>query len=266
MTYRGRRESWMGNDDMSEPRRLRWFGCGAASAVAIALDLKAHPGGVIAYCETRAEHPDNERFLTDCENWWGVKVTRLHSDDYEDTWDVWDRKSYIAGVAGAPCTGILKVAPRLKFQRPDNIHVFGYTCDAEDQTRAQRLAETFYELDIINPLIEAGLDKAACLALVRSAGIALPVMYGLGFPNNNCIPCCKATSPNYWSAMRLHFPAQFERFAKLCHRLGVRAARINDERIFVDEVPADWPTLNPVVPACDFLCHISSMKLKGDAS
>ena len=246
-------------------RRVRWFGCGAASAVAIALDLKAHPGGVIAYCETRAEHPDNERFLKDCENWWGQEVVRLHSDEYEDTWDVWDRKNYIAGIAGAPCTGLLKVAPRLKFQLPDDVHIFGYTCDGEDQARAKRLAEAFYDLDMECPLIEAGIDKAACLALVEGAGIKLPVMYGLGYANNNCIPCCKATSPNYWSAIRRDFPAEFERFAVLCRRVGARCARINDERIFVDEVPADWPTLNPIVPACDFLCHLVSKTL-GDAA
>lgn len=242
-------------------RRVRWFGCGAASAVAIALDLKLYPGGVIAYCETRAEHPDNERFLRDCEKWWGHKVTRLHSDEYEDTWDVWERRKYIAGNDGAPCTGFLKVTPRMAFQFPDDIHIFGYTCDATDQTRANRLAEVFFEMTIENPLIERGLDKRACLAIVDGAGIKLPVMYGFGFPNNNCIPCPKATSPNYWAAMRLHFNKEFVRMAELSRRLDVRLTRIKDERIFIDEIPASWPTLNPLSPACDFLCHIAEQDL-----
>ena len=246
-----------------ERRRVRWFGCGAASAVAIALDLRAHPGGVVAYCETGAEHPDNERFLADCERWWGVSVLRLRSDEYADTWDVWERRRFIAGPDGAPCTGILKVSPRVMFQRPDDVHVFGYTCDATDQARARRLAETFFELTIENPLIAAGLDKAACLAMVQGAGIALPAMYSLGFGNNNCIPCVKATSPDYWSAMRLHFPFQFDRMAELSRRLGARLTRIAGERLFIDEIPADWPTLNPTAPACDFLCQIAAMDLVG---
>lgn len=247
---------------MSERRRVRWFGCGAASAVAIAMDLKAHPGGVVAYCETRAEHEDNERYLRDCERWWGFPVTRLHSDEYEDTWDVWTRRRYLAGNEGAPCTGLLKVEPRMMFQRPDDVHVFGYTCDSTDQARARRLAETFFELTIENPLIRGGLDKAACLAIVEGAGIKLPVLYGFGFPNNNCIPCVKATSPNYWSAMRKHFRPQFDRMAALARELDVRLTRINDERIFIDDIPADWPTLNPIAPACDFLCHIAAQGLK----
>ncbi len=242
-------------------RRVRWFGCGAASAVAIALDLRAHPGGVIAYCETGAEHPDNERFLGDCERWWGAEVMRLRSDEYADTWDVWERRRFISGPDGAPCTGILKVAPRHAFQRADDIHVFGYTCDLTDQMRAKRLAETFFELKIENPLIEAGLDKRACLAIVSAAGIALPVMYGLGFPNNNCIPCGKASSPDYWAAMRAHFPDQFGRMAELSRRLGARLTRIANVRIFIDEIPPDWPTLNPIAPACDFLCHLASKDL-----
>lgn len=246
---------------MNELRRVRWFGCGAASAVAIALDLKAHPGGVVAYCETRAEHPDNERFLSDCENWWGVKVTRLHSDEYEDTWDVWERRRYLSGNDGAPCTGALKVAPRLAFQRKGDIHIFGYTCDSNDQTRAERLADSFPDLEIHNPLIDAGLDKAACLAIIEGASIKRPPLYDLGFPNNNCIPCVKATSPNYWAAVRLYFPPLFWRMAKLSRLLGVRLTRINDIRIFIDEIPADWPVLNPTVPACDFLCHLATKDL-----
>lgn len=246
---------------MGERRRVRWFGCGAASAVAIALDLKAHPGGVVAYCETMSEHADNERFLRDCERWWGASVVRLKSDEYADTWDVWERRRYIAGNDGAPCTGELKVAPRMAYQFPDDIHVFGYTCDATDQTRAKRLAEVFYEMTIENPLIERGLDKSACLAIVEGAGIDLPVLYKLGFPNNNCIPCCKATSPNYWSAVRKWFPEKFARMVELCRRLNVRLTRINDVRIFIDEIPLDWPVLNILAPACDFLCHIAEQDL-----
>jgi 3'-phosphoadenosine 5'-phosphosulfate sulfotransferase (PAPS reductase)/FAD synthetase len=242
-------------------RRVRWFGCGTASAVAIALDLKAYPGGVVAYCETNAEHPDNARFLSDCARWWGVPVLRLRSDEYTDTWDVWERRQYLAGNDGAPCTGILKVAPRHAFQHPDDIHVFGYTCDANDLARAKRLRHVFHELTVETPLISAGLDKAACHAIVQGAGIALPVMYGLGFSNSNCIPCPKATSPDYWSAMRLHFPAQFARMAELSRRLGARLTRIADVRLFIDEIPADWPVTKALAPACDFLCHIAAQDL-----
>jgi len=37
----------------------------------------------------------------------------------------------------------------------------------------------------------------------------------------------------------------------------VRLCRIKGERVFIDEIPADWPTTNPIAPACDFLCQIA---------
>lgn len=235
-------------------RTVVWFSCGAASAVAAKLTLKDVPDAVIAYCETGAEHSDNERFLADCQQWFGKAVTRLKSAEYEDTWDVWTKRKYLAGINGAPCTVELKVGPRLIWQQPTDIHVFGYTADKADAKRAVLLRENYPELQLRTPLIDNHLTKENCLALLSSAGIAVPTMYGLGFHNNNCIPCVKATSPAYWALVRKQFPEQFERMAVLSRSLNVRLCRIKNERRFIDEIPLDHPTTNPISPACDFLC------------
>jgi hypothetical protein len=234
-------------------RTISWYSCGAASAVATKLCPDAEP----VYCGTRSEHADNQRFLADCERWFGRPITTIHSHNYRDTWDVWQRERYLAGIDGAPCTVALKVKPRLEYQRPTDIHVFGYTADAPDDARAKRLRATYPELTIKTPLIERGITKAACLAMVEKAGIVLPPMYALGFHNNNCIPCVKATSPDYWALVRKQFPAHFAKMAALSRELDVRLCRINGERSFIDEIPADHPTTNPIQPACDFLCHIA---------
>lgn len=243
-------------------RVVCWFSCGAASAVAAKLTLQSSPEAVVAYCETGSEHPDNERFLSDCEQWFGTSIKRLANPEYMDTWHVWEERRYISGIAGAPCTGALKKQPRIMFQRPDDVHVFGYTADAADVARAVRLRQHNPGMTIVTPLIDRGIDKAACLALVQSAGVALPPMYALGFQNNNCIPCPKATSADYWALVRLHFPEQFDRMARLSRGLGARLARIGDERIFIDEIPADQPTTNPIAPACDFLCHLAEQDMR----
>jgi hypothetical protein len=237
-------------------RIIGWFSCGAASAVAVKL-TRAEP----VYCDTGAEHPDNQRFLADCEHWFSRSVTRLHSERYSNTWDVWQRRRYLAGIEGALCTVELKVMPRLAFQHPDDIHVFGYTADAADVARATRLSATYPELSIVTPLIERGLTKAACIAMLERAGIAPPIMYSLGFQNNNCIPCVKATSAGYWALIRDKFPTEFTRMAKLSRDLDVRLCRINGERAFIDEIPAGYPVTEPLQPACDFLCHIAEHDL-----
>lgn len=241
-------------------RTVSWFSCGAASAVATKLALLDGPV-TVAYCDTGSEHEDNARFMRDCEKWFGVPITVLKSPDYADTFDVWERRKYIAGTAGAPCTGILKIEPRLTFQRPDDVHVFGYTNDKPDIKRAKDIRANFFDMTIKTPLIERGLDKAACLGIIESAGIALPVTYALGFPNANCLPCGKATSPDYWALVRARFPERFNRTAKIARALGARLARINNERVFIDDIPADWPTTDAIAPACDLLCGAIAKEL-----
>jgi len=156
----------------------------------------------------------------------------------------------------------LKVMPRLAFQRPDDEHVFGYTADANDMVRAERLRSNYPELTVHFPLIERGLTKAACLDMVQRAGIALPPVYAMGFANNNCLPCVKATSADYWALVRLQFPDKFARMSKLSRELDVRLCRLAGERAFIDEIPADHPTSNPIQPSCDFLCHIAEQDIR----
>lgn len=87
-----------------EPRILCWFSCGAASAVATKMILNEYPDKDVipVYCDTNSEHEDNVRFLSDCEKWFGKPVTILKSGEYEDTWDVWEKRRYLSGVKGAP--------------------------------------------------------------------------------------------------------------------------------------------------------------------
>lgn len=249
-----------------ERRTVIWFSAGAASAVAAKLTLRDNPGATVAYCETGAEHPDNERFIADCEQWFGASVTRIRSEKYASTWEVFEKRRYLAGIDGALCTVELKVAPRIAWQMPTDIHVFGYTADSPDVARATRLRENYFELTIKTPLIDRGLTKEACLAMIQNAGIALPPMYALGFQNNNCIPCVKATSPAYWALVRKSFPAEFERMAKLSRELDVRLCRIKDVRSFIDEIPLGHPTTDPIQPSCDFLCHIAEQDLETAAA
>lgn len=242
-------------------RIVSWYSCGAASAVA----TKLIQSDVIAYCETGAEDEDNQRFMRDCARWFGQPITHLRNPDYLDTWAVWEKRRFLSGVAGAPCTGELKVSPRLAFQKPDDVHVFGYTADAADVKRAKTLRENWPELNVETPLIDRGLTKAACLAMIHGAGINPPRVYAMGFPNANCIPCVKATSPDYWALVRLCFPAEFERMVKLSRELGVRLTRIKNERIFIDEIPQNWPVTEAIAPECDFLCSLATEDLAADA-
>lgn len=58
------------------------FSCGAASAVATKLTLAQHPDALIVNAFVAEEHPDNRRFLADCEAWFGRPVTVLRDVRY----------------------------------------------------------------------------------------------------------------------------------------------------------------------------------------
>jgi hypothetical protein len=248
-------------------RTIMWWSTGAASAIAARLILRETPQAIIARCETNNEDPDNYRFEADVMRWLNASVTILRSEEYASVPEVWHRRRYMAGVNGAPCTAEMKVAPRLAFQRPDDIHVFGYTADREDVERFDRLRTTYFELTVRAPLIEQGITKAATLAMVERAGLTLPRSYTMGFPNANCLQtgCVKATSPAYWALYRHHFPENFAKTAAYAREIGARLTRIKDERAFIDEIPADHPTTNAIVPACDFLCALAEQGLEDAA-
>lgn len=221
-------------------RVLAWFSCGDASAVACALAQKIYRSAPVEFVVARivipSEHSDNDRFAADCSRWYSLPITELRSEKYADTWEVWEDRKYIAGIAGAPCTTELKKAVRFKYQRVDDVHIFGYT--AEETSRAAQFKRSNPELSVRFPLIERGLTKSDCHAIVRDRGIELPAMYRLGFDNNNCIGCPKGGA-GYWNKIRKHFPDQFARMAELSRRLGARIVKQKGVRIFLDELHPD---------------------------
>jgi hypothetical protein len=76
-----------------------------------------------------------------------------------------------------------------------------------------------------------------CFDIITSAGITLPRVYSMGYPNANCIGCVKATSPTYWNHVRRMHPDQFIERAEQSRRLGVKLVRYKGKRIFLDELP-----------------------------
>src|SRR4051812_38297213 len=113
---------------MSEPRTVVWVSAGAASAVAAKLVLAQGPA-TLAYTDPGSEHPDNLRFLADLEEWFGQDIIRLRSAEYRDVDDVIERRRYLNGHHGAPCTLELKRKLRFAFQQPTDRQVFGYTAE-----------------------------------------------------------------------------------------------------------------------------------------
>lgn len=240
-------------------RHLVWFSAGAASAVATKLTLAAHGNVTVAYVDPGSEHPDNERFIDDCQEWFDHPIERLRSDKYKDTWQVWEERRFLVGPTGALCTAELKKRVRFAFEKPDDTQVFGYT--AEEQNRADRFRSQNPGVDLDTPLIERGLTKDDCLAIIERAGIELPAMYRLGFRNNNCIGCVKG-GMGYWNHIRIHFPDTFERMARLEREIGHSLLSDTDGPVWLDQLAPDRGELltEPSID-CSLLCAIAEDEL-----
>lgn len=232
-----------------------WFSCGAASAVAAKKTIEKYPCARVRVVNNPVpeEHPDNRRFLADVERWLGVKIETAINPEFSSCDEVWRKRRFLSGIAGAPCTYELKKKARQIWER-ENSHdylVLGFT--AEEEARHNRFKMS--ERDNILPiLIEEGITKAECYQIIRNAGIELPEIYRMGFPNANCIGCVKATSPTYWNLVRRTFPDVFLARADLCDELGARLVRVKNKRIPLSEL--DERAVGRPLKNMDFECGI----------
>ena len=211
----------------------------------------------IYYTNPGAEHPDNVRFIAECEPWFGKSVTILKSDKYDTTWDVFEARKFLVNHQGAPCTGEMKRIPGDKVWRVGDVEIYGYT--DEERHRVVKWQALNTERIIECPLVDKHLTKDDCFGILARLGIALPIMYLLGFRNNNCIGCVKARDNiNYWKRTRKHFPEIFARIAGYEREFGVAINRITRQgvrsEIYLDEIEAGDPTGPDPQISCGLFC------------
>lgn len=221
-----------------------WFSCGAASAIAAKLVVDKYKRAnniLIVNNPIKEEHIDNRRFKEDIENWLDHPILEARNKDFPNSSivEVFDKRRYMSGILGAPCTELLKKEARYQFECRNEIdyHVLGFTYDEISRHEKFTARERG---NVIPSLIEAKITKSDCFRIIRNAGISLPVIYGLKFPNANCIGCVKSQSPTYWNLVRAEFPEVFACRAEQSRRLGCRLVKLKGERIYLDELkPTD---------------------------
>lgn len=217
------------------------FSCGAASAVAtkLAIDEFGVENVTPVYQVTNAEHEDNARFILDCEKWFGVKVQKQKSEKFNDIFEVFEKRRYLAGIAGAPCTSELKrKVAESHLDWFNDLEIFGYT--VEEHKRVENFITNNEERRIYPILVDHNINKADCYRILQEAGIELPTMYLLGYRNNNCIGCVKG-GMGYWNKIRVDFPDAFDNMAKLERKFNAAICKSykgdgKRKRVFLDEL------------------------------
>jgi hypothetical protein len=217
-----------------------WFSCGAASAVAAKKTIEIYGEThtvLIVNNPVLEEHEDNLRFLVDCEKWFGQKIISAGNSNFKSNSiiEVFDKRKYVSGIKGAPCTTLLKKGARYEFELKNDIdfHVLGFTVD--EIARHEKFTK-FERENVLPILIDANLKKEDCFKILESAGIELPFIYKLNYPNANCLGCVKSQSPTYWNLVRKTFPEVFKQRAEQSRRLKCRLVKYKGARIFLDEL------------------------------
>lgn len=181
--------------------------------------------------------------------------------DTQTTFTALRRKD--GGVQGASCTLELKKRMRWKIEDecPDyEAQVFGF--DATETLRAKRFSEQYPKAKPVYPLMDRGLSKSECLAIIERAGIVLPEMYRLGYHNNNCVGCVKG-GIGYWNKIRQDFPDAFSRMASIERLRGFASHKERDGTpIYLDELdPNRGHHQSEIIPECGLFCDLEAMDI-----
>lgn len=233
--------------------KVCWFSTGISSFVAcyLAKDIDK-----IIYTHVPDQHPDSLRFLHDCERLLGREIEIIQSGLYNGVDDVIEKKKCLNTPKGAPCTKWLKRQVRRDWEadHPDHhIYVWGY--DVGEQHRANAVEKVLSDYEHEFPLIEQGLTKAECHGVANKLGLIRPIMYDMGYPNNNCIGCVKG-GMGYWNKIRVDFPEVFERRAKQERLYGNSCIK----GVYLDELEPGRGRIDmEVMEDCTIACQILTM-------
>ena len=244
-------------------RVISWFSCGAASAYATYLASKKYQDCEFeaVYCRVAEEHEDNLRFLRDFSQETGIPVKIIGDKSKEfSIYNVFESRKFIKGPTGAPCTMILKKDVRKSYQRDSDIQIFGYT--SEETNRVNRFIDSNNEVITDFILHEKGITKDSCLEFIKSLGIDTPIMYKLGYSNNNCIGCVKG-GMGYWNKIRYDFPSAFEKMALLERKIGHAINKDKNGPVFLDVLATDRGNFKKDKPDdCGFTCEWEQREFK----
>jgi hypothetical protein len=235
------------------PLTVSWFSAGVSSAIATKLAIAEIDQ--IFYTHIDDQHPDTLRFVKDCEAWFGKPVTILQSP-YKTVENALRSVGYVNGVAGAPCTRLLKRRVRQEWEqqqiRPLR-YVWGF--DATEIARGDRVRSLMPDQTHSFPLIECQLSKAQAHEILRASEIKRPAMYDLGYTNNNCIGCVKG-GKGYWNKIRGDFPAVFAARASLERFIGGTCIK----GVYLDELaPTVGRMAPPICDDCGVFCELLAL-------
>lgn len=142
--------------------------------------------------------------------------------EYKNIEDIWIKHLSLNVATGAICSTIAKRKVRENWQKTNEYshQVFGFEFEKKEFNRAMGMKMNHPKSKPIFPLLMMGYDKKDCLELIKQWGLDIPMMYKLGFKNNNCFNTgCVQGGIGYWQKMKKEFPEKYYKMSNMEHFL-----------------------------------------------
>lgn len=209
-----------------EDKIICWWSGGVTSAVAckLAIDLFGNDKCRVIMIDTKNEHEDTYRFKRDCEKWYElpIEIITAIGGKWQSIQDVWITRKSLNTATGAICSTELKRVVREKWEKENNFkhQVFGFEFEPKEFNRAKGMTMNHPKVKAIYPLLMYGLTKKNCLQIISDAKIEVPLVYKLGYKNNNCFKTgCVQGGIGYWQKIQREDVAKFNEMADMEHYL-----------------------------------------------
>ena len=210
------------------------------------------------YIDVADQHSDSIRFIRDCEKALQKPIKILGSSQYRNVEECIRTFGSVRNIHNHfyPCTGWLKKRVRKEWEEKHKGESITYVwgMDMNEQHRADRLIEGMPQFEHEFPLIDKGLTKAEAHGILATLGIKRPIMYDMGYSNNNCIGCVRG-GIGYWNKIRVDFPDIFNARAKLERDIGNTILHDKQGQIWLDELAPDRGKMaDEIMDECDIFC------------
>jgi hypothetical protein len=235
--------------------KISWFSAGVSSAVATKFCCESGDVDKIIYINVLDQHEDSMRFLNDCEKWFGKKIDILQSP-LGSVENVILYTRWINGPHGASCSRILKKDVRLQWESENpgvHTYIWGMDYSKRELKRSLNREKACPYMNHFFSLIERKINKEQAHRILKKANIKRPIMYELGYSNNNCIGCVKGGA-GYWNKIRIDFPEIFIKRAKLEKEIDASCLK----KDFLENLnPEEGRKQKQILPDCDGFCQQS---------
>ena len=187
----------------------------------------------LLFCDTLIEDEDLYRFLEEGAKALGLPLVKIA--DGRTPWEVFKDKRYQGNSRTAHCSQVLKT--ELAREWMDNNAINATLVLGIGWQESERLdrARKNWQYPVIAPLCDRPWLRASDMSeIVKSYGLKIPRLYGMGFPHNNCGGFCVRAGLKQFQLLKREFPERFEH-----HK--------SEQQKLMEEVPTVRPFLRKTI-------------------